>query len=232
MNCLEFEARWNDVLDARSEGLPDLERDLEAHATTCERCQSISIRYQLLRQAVAVWGPPPVPSIAAVEALRRLSFPSRTSRASRHRSRGLVALAMAAAIFGMAWVSSPWWAGRSPKLTEKSPKIAQVAPTRPIEFALEQATSATIDLALKASAPAARIGRDVLNFDQSETPSVPSSPEPDVGSAVAVGSAGDMLQTVGDRVKPITGSARHAFSFLLGPAPELEKAPNPSRGSL
>ena len=66
------------------------------------------------------------------------------------------------------------------------------------------------------ASPAARIGREVLG-----SASLPSTtlelPEP-------VSPAVEVLQGVGSRVqagvRPLSGSARHAFGFLLGPSTE------------
>lgn len=81
-----------------------------------------------------------------------------------------------------------------------------------------EATEATIDLAREASAPATRIGREVLEYERSATEEAPS--DPDANQEVA-STASEMLHTVGEQVnagvRPISGSARHAFSFLLGP---------------
>jgi hypothetical protein len=231
MNCREFEKRWNEVLDARSDGLADLERDLEAHATTCERCQGVSSRYQLLRQAVSAWGPPPVPSIASRQRLNSLSVPPKPRKVVRRWSRIASPMATAAAVFGLAGIAGFWWLSRPIPQPLGAPSIASTESRRPIESAFEEATSATINLALEASAPAARIGRDVLTFEEASGSSASSEPETETGLVAAV-SATDMLQTVGERVKPISGSARHAFSFLLGPPPEPEKPSNAPRGSL
>jgi hypothetical protein len=232
MKCREFEKRWNDVLDARLEGLPELERDLEVHASTCERCQSVSARYQLLRQAVAAWGPPPTPSAASLERLRCLSVSPRPRRVVGRWVRLAIPLATAAAVLALAWLDGRWRTDRPIPVRVETCSTARVSSPRPIKSALEEATSATIDLALEASAPAARIGRDFLTLEEEDADPLEASPsEAGIASddSAASNSATDMLQTVGERVnagvKPISGSARHAFSFLLGPPPGPEKPP-------
>jgi hypothetical protein len=114
--------------------------------------------------------------------------------------------------------------------------------------ALAAATSATWDFALSASEPAARIGRDVVDATNQEAPtsSDPSSDrvledggEPrgeggpaSPGFAVPMPGftpivsdpavAGAALLGLGDRlaagVRPLSSTARHAFSFLFGPS--------------
>jgi hypothetical protein len=114
--------------------------------------------------------------------------------------------------------------------------------------ALAEAGSATWDLALAASEPAARISRDMLNATTQDDQIVPEAPSdrPRTSSAgsdtglnpVASGfpvsvlsfvpltpdpaAASEVLQGVGDHfaagVRPLSSTARHAFSFLFGPA--------------
>jgi hypothetical protein len=226
MNCREFEERWNEILDARSVGLPEIERDLEAHAARCESCQAISARFQVLRQAVAAWGPAPTLSADALLRIRRATVAPRPRRSLGLWARIAIPLAAAAAILGTVGVWNSRRAEHDTPISE-SP-ITSLSTTRPIESALERATTATIDLAREASAPAARIGRDVLTPKEPAPATEAAASDADFASAVAV----DLLQSVGDRVKPISGSARHAFSFLLGPPPDSEKRNDSPQGSL
>ncbi len=116
-----------------------------------------------------------------------------------------------------------------------SPAAERLADSRVLNDALAEATRATWDLALSASEPAARISRQMLDAatepelkpgdsairgraaEVSVTMPTLTSLAPD--SAVAKA----MLQEVGDRlasgVGPLSRTARHAFGFLLGPAP-------------
>src|SRR3954471_16466167 len=61
MRCGDFERMWNEQLDARSDGSPEADRALEAHAASCPACQSLAGRYRVLRQAIGALGPPPAP---------------------------------------------------------------------------------------------------------------------------------------------------------------------------
>jgi hypothetical protein len=116
----------------------------------------------------------------------------------------------------------------------------------PLNRALAEATSATWALARSASEPAARISRVVLDATaQTEDISTESQPEGRLDSADGVGmntggfsvsvpsltplapdasAASAALQQVGDHlaagVRPLSDTARHAFGFLIGPAPE------------
>jgi hypothetical protein len=95
-----------------------------------------------------------------------------------------------------------------------------------LDEALAEATSASWDLARETSAPAARIGRQLLG--------AAALPEP--GAAwlppVAVGPVRGVWKTVGDRieagVRPLSGVTRQAFGFLIDPATQPRSAAAPS----
>ena len=220
MNCREFEKLWDDLLDARWEPLAHHERTLEAHASGCPRCRALSSRYQLLGQAVSSLRPP-TPSAESIERLYALTVPAKPPRIAikfsngRHRLRGSLA---AAAAFALAWLGGGWWPTHEPALRPAPNTGSASVSRRALGLVLANATEATLDLAREASAPASRIGREVLDLGQSSD----SSPVPDPESSQEPeATPSDLLKAVGERVgagvKPISGSARHAFSFLLGP---------------
>jgi len=109
------------------------------------------------------------------------------------------------------------------------------ADSRVLNDALAEATRATWDLAFSASEPAARISRQML--DAATAPERVPGDSAILGRAATVSvtmpalnslapdpsAAKAMLQEVGDRlasgVGPFSRTARHAFGFLLGPAP-------------
>ena len=151
----------------------------------------------------------------------------------------MLPLASAAAVFALAWVG--WSAWRVRHLPENIAPASNFAPSvainpipmsRPLGTALADATEATIDLAREASAPAARIGREILDLDNLMDSVTIKGPAPIAEDSTA----SDLIQNVGQRVnasvRPISGSARHAFSFLLGPLPGPDPAPAESQGSL
>lgn len=115
---------------------------------------------------------------------------------------------------------------------------------RNLNTALAEATAATWDLARSASEPAARISRQVLNAAtqadrESSVPAPDARSEPGAAGVSVVPSlaalapdtaaAEAMLQQVGDHlatgVRPLSDTARHAFSFLLGPASAKPEVP-------
>jgi len=230
VNCREFEQLWDDLLDARSEISSEFEPSLEAHASGCSRCRAISDRYQLLRQAIAKLRPP-TPSAGSIERLHALTLPSDPVpisipiRTARPRS-GLQRSLVAAASFALVWLGANGWLAREPRESAESgpPTVVPVAPTGRLSLALAEATEATLDLAREASAPASRIGHDMIAMREL----APATTEPTDAAGTVDEPATGLLKAVGDRVGagvgPISGSARHAFSFLLGPAGEPEPA--------
>ena len=216
MNCRVFDRTWNDRLDARREP-PEAERlALEAHAATCPACRVLSVRYLTLRQALAAWGPPPaVPAGFADRFLERLdeveARPASPAPALRAWS---ISIAMAASLLLAVFLANRSdRGGRAEPGPAPAPSVASADP-RPLTDALAEATSAGWDLARHASAPAARIGRHVFDSAAVGIPSTTFS------SPVRVRPVSGVLQRVEERVnagvRPLSGSARRAFGFLLG----------------
>ena len=237
MNCRRFEEGWNELLDSRPGGSSGLERALEAHASACERCRGVSARYRVLRKAASVLRPPPRPSVGSLERLYGLTVPpTPTATVGRRSWRWHWApLASAAALLVVACLVE---IGLTPERLAERPVSAPGLPVvaaRPLETALAEATEATLDLAKQASAPASRIGREILDLGKVSTSPPVGGAEPELGSEDG-SSPPEVLRSVGERltagVRPISGSARHAFSFLLGPPPEPTPAARGEHGSL
>ncbi len=227
MNCRDFEARWNELFDAGSPLPAGLERSLDEHAATCGRCHPLASGYHVLILAVGALQTP-APSPASIARLRELRVPaanpSRTIGSGRHR-RLAATLAAAAAVLALAWLG-PYRSWRRTFEPSAGPFVGPpgIGPAS-LERALSEAREATIGLALDASAPASRIGRELLDFGRpdADTASVAGQVEavdPEPNSA---------LRSVGERVnagiRPIPASARHAFGFLIGQPPEPGPAP-------
>ncbi|MDR3636781.1 MAG: hypothetical protein P4L84_23455 [Isosphaeraceae bacterium] len=226
MNCQDFEALWNERLDRRDAVPPDVEYALEKHATECPECRARGARFLLLSHAIGNL-PSVRPSAAFVDdcmtALRRPALLPSGGRAVWLRR--LAAPLAAAACLTLIVLVGLRQAGpaRPPQAVAPAVPDATSFPD-----ALADATSATWQLALEASAPAARIGRDVLDSAVDQDPSATRALLPS-----ATSTASGMLQTVGERVnegvRPLSGSARHAFGFLLGPALDDDRvSPRPS----
>lgn len=243
MNCLEFEEFWNELLDARRDPDDRVESSLEAHASTCERCRAVSARYQLLRQAIPALRPP-VASAASLERLYALTVPSSPPTISIATSRFKAILRKplaAAAAVALAWLGGSLWISTGPDERPEPALMTSIGPPqRPLGLALADETEAILDLARDASAPASRIGREMLDLGKLSTSGLemPTEPfnEPKATDEADADPPG-LLKAVGDRVgagvKPLSGSARHAFSFLLGPPDEPDPTTSPQgRNSL
>lgn len=223
--CAEFEARWQAHLDARTPPSAELDRALEEHAATCPSCAASAARYRTLAAALRAWGlPPTAPDGLADRVLAAWQAESR-----RSRSRVLPAAwrwAAAAAVLLATFIGVRTATGPRRNAPHQAASSPSVAPPEapPLSEALAEATSATLELARASSAPVARLGRHVLASSaappslQQASWTLPAVPEP---------AASDVLQSVGEGVnqgmRPLSGSARRAFGFLLGPA-----APGPS----
>jgi hypothetical protein len=210
MICEDFDRLWNERLDARDAAVPEVERALETHASGCEPCRAAAARYELLRQALLAWGPSPAPPAGFVERVlaahehegrrpRTLPIP----RGARWAAAAVLLLGM-----GLAIRVATHRAGQP----ANAPLAAKVPVPRPLSAALADAASATIDLARTTSEPAARVGRRVL---ATSLPAELAAPAPLVPVADALPTLGDDVQR---GVQPLSGTARRAFGFLIGPA--------------
>jgi hypothetical protein len=223
VTCHDFEALWHARLDARDAAPAAVERALEDHAAACPACAAIGARYRTLAVALQAWGAPPsapeglaarIVAAYEVERCRAVRLPARSVWPW-----AVSAAVLVAGVFGLRWARQP--------RDDGAPVVAVKASPRPLTLALADATLATLDLARETSAPAARVGRQMLASvaAEGEGPALvlPTAPEPPA----------DVLQSVGEGVnqgvRPLSGSARHAFGFLLGPAPVVKPRPAPAR---
>jgi hypothetical protein len=242
MNCRDFERLINEQLDARGASSPELERALASHGAACPACRATSLRYQALRQAIADWGPPP--SAPADFADRFLSHweSSRSQVEAVAPARILkfwpVVLPLAAAAGLLVAVGLGVRSGRpgpAPTSTAErpgpaSPPVARSIDPAALSDALAEATAATWDLARETSNPAARVGLEVLDAAELAETTVSLSVAEEGGPAVEVFQG--MGERVNERVSPLSGTARHAFSFLLGPVAEPAEAEVPPPAEL
>ncbi|SIN89281.1 hypothetical protein SAMN05444166_1477 [Singulisphaera sp. GP187] len=221
MQCSDFERQLNEQFDARDSASPDLDRALEAHAAGCATCQLTASRYQMLRQVLQTVARPPAPPVDFLPHFLESQGlnPKRTPRrfTSRHV---MVPLAMAASLFWIVFLGWPSLPETPAPLVENQVEPAPIPNDDPplLTDALASAGSATWNFAIESSEPAARIGREFLDAASfRETApgalalTLPNSPPPT-----------EVLESVGDRVnaqvRPFSGTARHAFGFLLGPS--------------
>ena len=226
MTCHDLVRLWDEVLDARDAGRPDLDPLIAAHADACPACRATSARYQALRVAIAASGPAPRPSAGLADRFlaATLASPEPMTLAVRWR-RPALAAAVAASLLGSFWLG-----GRTERPV---PTPRRHAVRIDLASALADARSATIDLARGVSAPAARIGRDVFDLE-GEGDVEPDGPESNPIAAGPSPSTADLLRSMGERInagtRPLSGSARHGFAFLLPAPPEADRPPPP--GSL
>jgi hypothetical protein len=230
INCGDFERIWNLCLDERGMASPELLSSLESHSAECPSCRSAHGRYAVLAQALRTLGPmPPLPADFSTRVLQELGQQLATRRAYLFPPRRIAVFAIAAGILLALGVSTL----RPPDRNPTAPPIVS-APTNPPEphdlsEALAAATDATWKLASETSAPAARIGLDILESTtlpgSSVTFSMADSVELEMKDAVDAPTS--LFQSLGERVNagvgPLSGTARQAFGFLLGSSEDPRK---------
>ena len=221
MTCRDFENAWMDRLDARRR-LDESSTPFDDHLASCEPCRRKAEGFRLLERALDNSGAPPVASSMFVEHLvsqvEREFVEVAQPLAFRPRTVGYLSGLAALAIVGLTLAIHGTWTS-----SEKTKESVDQANLRDLPDAFARATSATWELARETSAPAARLGRVVLDsspFAAAEA-ALPGRPELPV--------SGEGIQAVGERVgegvKPLAGSARKAFDFLLGPVDEGDAPP-------
>jgi hypothetical protein len=219
MTCRDFERMWNELLDSETStgradvnagtavrGMAEYEGALLEHAAGCAACARVSERYQVLRRALRVWGPPLAPPAGLADRiLAEFEAPTTTASAvsgSVKRKRlwqtaaGVAAIAAAAVVVALALPA----VNQSMKRTRQDgPRVVlhntpvdssrgsamTAVDSRDLNMALAEATAATWDLARSASEPAARISRDVL--DAATRPDRTTAEPPSIAGSEAVG---------------------------------------------
>lgn len=210
MTCHEFNERWNDRLDLRASAGPETDEALSAHAASCPSCRDRAAGYETLRRAFGSWGATPPSSLALTDRIldaraAEIAAPRATIRLAAFGWAAAAALLLAAGL-GLYRLAGP-------PATPNAPTLAQPTPT--LSGSLASATAATLDLARETSAPAARIGRLVLASAgtlETDAADAATSSDPAASSSFTV------FGSVGSGLRPLSGSARSAFGFLLGPA--------------
>jgi hypothetical protein len=223
------------------------------HAAGCSTCRRKMAGYQTLERSILAWGPPPPPPADLADrilvAVRAQPPSGRQGAHTRHPGRRLIPILVAAASI-MAIIAAGLMTRISIDRSRDRDRQASASPghsaiassdrsdSPKLNEALASATEASWDLARSASEPAARLSRQVLDAATDAGPERPQETSgagavpsldafaPDSAAAVAT------IQQVGDRiangVRPLSSSARHAFGFLLGPAPaKPENRANP-----
>lgn len=187
MTCHDFDRIWNEILDSETAGgraghtdAAGRECALLEHAARCPACGPMSARYEVLRRAIRMWGPPPRPSAGLAE--RILTEVKTTTGAARpvdhvveHTRIWPIVAAMAAAAV-LVMIPLPLLNRAMDRTRVNGPQIAlhnTPAANRgrsndgdnayALNVALAEATAATWDLARSASEPAARISREALD---------------------------------------------------------------------
>lgn len=256
MNCRDFDRIWNQSLDDHRRSAVDASswfahaEALREHAESCPTCRFRHGGFETLRQALDAWTarpearPTPSPELAdrIIAALARPE--SRVVDRRRRLRPRLAALALASAAALLLAVIGT-------RLRHEPPRtVAVTAPAKArgnlkpglLGSAVGDATAASWQLALLASQPAARLGKEMIDasFDSDadggsfQTAGLPAAS--DLPTLDAESFSPDLINQMGgllaDGVRPLSTSARHAFGFLRAPTPEKTERPvvRPSTG--
>jgi hypothetical protein len=221
MTCRDFERFWQERLDNPGAEFDVGDQALERHASTCPRCREQGNRYQALR--LALKNSPSSMSRVSDDFPRRVLAEHSLAMSRARRFVSLVKLAAAAAILTALGTLVLRHRERPSGPPTLEPQLEAV-PTRPLAQSLSDLTDSTLVLARQTSEPAARLGLNVLL----SAPEFPGEPDSFEAGPVAPEHS-DFLEEWGERVgeemRPLSGSARRAFSFLFGPAPPDDREP-------
>jgi hypothetical protein len=221
-SCGDFDRGWNDLLDRRGAPAPGAEAALAAHAAACPSCRDRAAGFEALRLALADRAlAPAAPADPALTArildAWRAEVAAPAGRPFRPTLAPLARAAAAALVLALG-LGLLLRGGRiAPPAPAGPPPLAGAAPARPLAETLADATAATLDLARETSAPAARLGRLVL-ASAGPGPVAAAGPDLPVALPASVVPSAEVMESVGAGLRPLSGSARHAFGFLLGPA--------------
>lgn len=256
MNCRDFELLWLQRLDEirggvrppspRPAAIPLPSPEADAHAASCPSCRTRAAGYLALAQAIGSLPPVPEPDPALSSRILS-SWRNETDRSARLRP--LLPLESARPRVSLSWVATAAAVlltlgsltlirnlssnGGSVELTNApppsplpSPPGKPLPPLRPLKEVLSDAATATLALARETSAPAARIGRDVLG-SASEVVGPPGPLVP----LLADGPADSIGQPEGEteaRSRTWSAPARNAFGFLIPRLPSsFDRQPVP-----
>ncbi len=209
MTCHDFLEGWNARIDDPGSFAIERADALDAHSKSCEPCRRLSSGFRLV---ALVTPPPSVPEGLSERILTAWSASERLDRRNWFPGRwaGVAGFAAAAAL--LLAIFTPW----APRVgRDADVSVMQTPKARHLGSALARATSATLDLAREASAPAARLGQNLYVASLPTEIAWPVGIEPSSATSELFQS---MSRRVNSSVRPLSGSARRAFSFLSAPS--------------
>lgn len=231
MNCHDFELAWNERLDDPAASLR-LSEPLADHAANCPACQPVHARYLRLSRALVENAAVAAPAVDLTDRILTAAMASGDlGPRRRHHVQGVVWLALAAGVLLAATillVQNRFQSGTETPQVPVATKLPSPLDDEDLSEAVADATQATWELAREASVPAARLGLAML-----ESSPLPESAPSFELHAPSVTPDRSVWKSVGERlnegVRPLEGSARNAFSFLLSSASDESAMPPESQ---
>ena len=211
MTCRDYQALWNSCLDEPGILTSSLGDVFAAHEADCPPCRRIGFTYRMLMKRLPAPNSPSGLADRIVSAWEGRRHGVRIFPAPRtwRRPVGLVISCAAAVLLA---VVLRGWAVPSPKRLLPLERTA----VRSWDVALASTASATLDLARETSAPVARIGQDVFHAAGLKAQMPPLQAGSSDSSETMVGA---VSRRVNAEIRPLGGTARRAFSFLITPKP-------------
>ena len=236
MNCLDYDRWLDEMFDSRAT-IPEAPgAGLELHLSTCERCRSSWAGALLLHQAITNWPATPPASPASMARLRELRVPGPYPRRPSRFLRIALPLSAAAALL-LAFVGDHANRRIARIRDGRTPPAGPLA-LRPLARACGRSRRPRCSEGRSAGSPwwawtspgrprRPSPGSGGMPSGRKNGPSPgPSSPSKHAGppGRAAPRPIDPPGKSLNEGVKPFSDSARHAFSFLLGPASNPEPA--------
>ncbi|MGE3820636.1 MAG: hypothetical protein AB7I30_14580, partial [Isosphaeraceae bacterium] len=161
MNCQEFERLWNETLDRSQSSRAEQNDAIARHEASCPSCRLIGAGYRAIQ--LLLTEPAPMVEVPQGFAARVLAADAaqRAWSSRRHALRWLAPLATAALV--VVAISPGLLDPRTPpRLSTINRPLAKAVDPGELTAALTDVGVASLSLAREASAPAARVGGEVI----------------------------------------------------------------------
>ena len=236
MNCVDFEDYWNQRLDSGASLDAELTADSLVHEGRCQDCRRLASGFRRLQGLLPLKLSAELPSADFAERVLNELARSRKPRWTLPSRRLGWSLAVAATLLLTFTTGLLVHINRTAFLENLSTQVPRKAGSQTLTLALAEASKATWAFARDTSAPAARVGSDVLGVSDLNEGATRLSFSMPLDVTVKVDSSSEALRNVGRRVnegvRPLSGTARAAFGFLLGTSPDIQlKNQRPGSGA-
>lgn len=219
MNCREFERLWNEALDLPPDSKSEPDSATRTHEASCPACRLMGTGYRAIRRGLTEPSPRPEVPLGFADRVLAAAAAERSPGTMTLAMRWLVPLATAAVVLlSISPGLRELW-NRPGRLPMAKAEAVESDP-EDLSAALADIGVASLSLAKEATAPSARVGGEVIAAaGLSDGVARLGLPLPGINNPSSA-----LWEGVGQRVnagvRPLSGTARSAFGFLVGLAPE------------